>query len=133
MGDPAGAAASPSVAFDSISVALARNHEGLVEEPQAGVALLDVTGRLEIRSVPHHFGEPRVLDLGYVDRGVPRGKQGRRTYRFADLLRQRVHLVSEDRAVVGIGVEIEIPAVGPELGARRFQQLMAICLEGVLA
>src|SRR5712691_5470033 len=67
----------------SASVALAGNHEGLVEEPQAGVALQHIPRRLEIAAVAHHFGEALILDLGHVDSGVPGRKQGRRAYRFA--------------------------------------------------
>src|SRR5260221_513269 len=51
-----------AVTFVSISVALAGNHERLVEEPQAGVALQYIPRRLEVAAVPHHFGEPLVLD-----------------------------------------------------------------------
>src|SRR5262249_50635465 len=114
------------------SVALAGNHEGLVEEPKPGVALQDLARRLEITAIAHHLREALVLDLRHVHRGVPGGEQRRRAYRLADLFRQRVHLVAEDRAIVGVGIEVEVPAVRAQLVSSGFQELVAIGLEGVL-
>ena len=51
---------------------------------------------------------------------------------FGDFRRQRVHHVAEQRAVVGIGVEIEIAAGGPKLVLHRFEDLMAVVDERIV-
>src|SRR5690242_8019814 len=113
------------MASASVSVTLARKDEGFVEKPQPAVALQHVPRGLEIAPIPHDLGEPLVFDLRYVYRGVPGRKQGRGADRLADLLGQGVHFVAKDGTVVRVGVEIEIPPVGAELGSGRLQQLMA--------
>src|SRR6266567_2325448 len=47
------------------------------------------------------------------------------------LARDHVGLVAEYRTVVGVGVEIEVAAVGTELSAGRLQQRVAVGLERV--
>src|SRR6266702_6441757 len=106
----------------SASVALARDHVGLVEEPESLVAVKHVLRGFEVAPVAHDFTQALILDLRHVYRGVPRGEQGRSADRVADFLGQRVHLIAEYRTVVGVGVEIEVAAVGTELSAGRLQQ-----------
>src|SRR6266704_1038400 len=95
----------------SASVALARDHVGLVEEPQSPVAAQHVPRGFEVAPVAHDFAQALILDLRDINRGVPRGEQGRGADRVADFLVQRVHLIAEYRSVVGVGVEIEVAAV----------------------
>ena len=51
-----------------------------------------------------------VLDLRHINRGIPGRPHGRRPDRALNLRRQRVHVVAEQRAVVGIDVEVELAA-----------------------
>src|SRR5689334_14986196 len=113
-GPGAGVAAVPVIA-SCISVALARDHEGLVEEPEAGVSSEHFLRRLEIASVAHDFGKTLVLDLSDIHRGIPGREQGRRADRVAYFFRKRVHLVAENRSIVGVGVEVEVAAVVAQL------------------
>ena len=50
-----------------------------------------------------------------------------------DLARQRVHVVAEQRAVVGVGVEVEVAAGGPELVLHRLHDLVAVVDERIVA
>ena len=52
--------------------------------------------------------EPLVLDLVHVDDRVPGGEQRRGADPVADLGRQRVHLVAEDRLLVARRREVEL-------------------------
>src|SRR5258707_13523548 len=101
-----GAARGSSVDRMWSSVALARNHVGLVEEPQPPVAAQHLLRGFEVAPVPHDLRQALILDLRDVNGGVPRGEQGRGADRVADFLRQRWHLVAEYRAVVGVRVEV---------------------------
>src|SRR6266705_6314188 len=131
----AGAAISPAV--DPVcmrpSVALARDHVGFVEEPQALVATQYLLRGLEIAAVSHDLAQALVLDLRHVNGCVPRGEKRRGADRVADFLRERVHLVAEYRAVVGVGVEVEVAAVCPEGGAGGLQERVAIGLERIFS
>jgi len=73
-----------------------------------------------------------VLDLGDVDGGVP-GRHQRRSAdaRAADLGRKRVHVVAEDRPLIGIGIVVEVTLLAPDLVFEGLQQIIAICLERV--
>src|ERR1700722_18243861 len=51
--------------------ASARNHEGLVVEPQASVLLQRPVGGFEIAPVAPRGAKPLVLDLRDIDGGVP--------------------------------------------------------------
>src|SRR6266853_2511415 len=115
------------------SVALARDHVGLVEEPQALVATQHLLRGLEISAVSHDLAQALILDLRHVNGGVPCGEKGRGADRVADFLRERVHLVAEYRAVVGVGVEVEVAAVWSERGAGRLQECVAIGLERIFS
>src|SRR5437867_4910211 len=131
----AGAAAGPGV--DPVcmrpSVALARDHVGFVEEPQALVATQYLLRSLEISAVSHDLAQTLVLDLRHVNSGVPRCEKRRRADRIADFLRERVHLVAENRTVVSVGIEIEVASVPPERSAGGLQERVAIGLEGIFS
>src|SRR5216110_2210881 len=90
------------------SIPAPRDHVGLIVEPQAAMLAQHLARRLEIAPVAHHTVEPRVFDLRDVNRGVPGGERGRGADRFRYLGGQRVHLVAEQRAVIRVGVEVEI-------------------------
>src|SRR5205814_6335560 len=77
----------------------------------------------------HDLAQALILDLRHVNGGVPRREKGRGADRVADFLRERVHLVAEYRAVVRIGVEVEVAAVRSGRGAGGLQQRVAIGLE----
>src|SRR5579864_1867816 len=103
---PSGEAAAISPATrSSLSIAptllghvpLARNHVRLIPEPQAAVRLQHLTRGIEIGAAAYDFGQAMVLDLRYVDRRIPRCEQGRCADGGADLGRQRVHVVAEQR------------------------------------
>src|SRR5256885_11656423 len=115
------------------SVALARDHIGLVEEPQPLVAMEHLLGRLEISAVSHDLAQALILDLRHVNGGVPRGEKGRGADRIADFLGECVHLVAEYRAGVGVGVEVEVAPVCSERSAGGLQERMAIGLERALS
>ena len=59
------------------SLAPPRDHVGLVVEPQPAVLAQHLAGGIEIAAVGDHLGQPVVLDLRHVDRGVP-GREQRR-------------------------------------------------------
>ena len=69
-------------------------------------------GRIDIAAVGVDVGQAVVLDLCDIDRGIPRREQRRGADRRRHFRRQRVHVVAEQRALVGIGVEVEIAAGG---------------------
>src|SRR3989442_3061489 len=107
---------SESRACSSVSVALAGYDIGLVQEPQGTVLLQHFARGVEILRAAEHLGEPLVLDLRDVDRGVPGGEQGRGADARRDLGRQRVHVVAEDRPRVGVGVEVVAPSLAAAIG-----------------
>src|SRR3984957_15771860 len=51
--------------------ASARNHEGLVVEPQASVLLQPPVGGFDVTPARHPGRQPLVLDLRDIDGGVP--------------------------------------------------------------
>src|SRR5665213_378220 len=87
-----------------------RNDERLVVEPEAALLLQYVARRFDVAAVAVHIRQAIVLDLRHVNRGVPGGKQRRRADRGGNFRRQRMHLVAEQRTLVGIGIEVEIAA-----------------------
>src|ERR1700733_8598269 len=101
-----------------------RDHVALVEKPQPAALAQHRTRCVDIAVAD--FGEPVVLDLRHIDRRVPRREQRRGADRLGDFRRQRVHDVFEQRAIVGIGVEIELAAGGAELVLDRFEDVVAI-------
>ena len=113
----------------------ARDHVGLVEEPQPAVLLQDLARWLR------DSGRRRRLPRPGGPRPAPhRSRHSRRRTASrcrsrirGDLARQRVHVVAEQRAVVGIGVEVEIAAGGSELLLHRLHDLMAIVDERIVA
>src|SRR6218665_2085219 len=58
-------------------IALARDDEGFVVEPQALVALQHLASRVEIAAVLHCRLQSLVLDLRDISRVVPRREKGR--------------------------------------------------------
>ena len=56
------------------SGAAARDHIGFIVEPQPAMLAQHVAGGVEIAAVADDGGEPVVLDLGHIDRRVPRRK-----------------------------------------------------------
>src|SRR5688572_24684745 len=86
----------------------ARDHEGLVVEPQAAVLLQHGLRHVEVVAVGDDAVQALVLDLVDVDRGVPGGEQRRGADAVADLVRQRVHLVAEDGFLVGLRGQREL-------------------------
>src|SRR5690348_14821515 len=114
-------------------IPLARDHIGFVPEPETAVFLQHFAGRIKIGIRIDYLRQPLILDLGHIDGGVPRREESRRADRLADLARQRVHRITEQRASIGIGVEIEIATGAAEFGLGGAQQLMAIGHERILA
>ena len=88
--------------------------------------------RLDVTAVGIDVGQPVVLDLRHVDRRVPGGEQRRSADRRRDFRRQRVHVVAEQRTLVGIGVEIQIAAGIAQLLLHRLEQIMAAVHEGII-
>src|SRR5215472_5238944 len=115
------------------SIPLARDHVGFVEEPEPAVLPQDAAGGVKVAAVADHLGEALVLDLRHVDRGVPGREQRRGSDGVADLAWQRVHVVTEDRAVVRVGIEVEIAAGVAELGLGDLQELVPVGPERILA
>src|SRR6185437_16368043 len=115
------------------SVAAPRHDEGLIVEPETPVLLQYLLRRLEVRAALHDRIEPLVLDLIDVDRRVPGGEQRRGADAVADLRGERVHLVAEDRLVVGWRDEREIACIATELRLEGREQLMPVDLERVLS
>src|SRR4029453_5436795 len=109
------------------SLAPTRDHVGFVVEPEPAVFAQNLAGGVEIASAGDDLGEPVVFDLRHVDCGVPRRKQrGGADRLIRDLARQGVHLVAEQRTVVGISIEVEIAPGGAELVLHRLHDLMAV-------
>src|SRR5438045_9108826 len=75
------------------SVALARDHVGLVEEPEALVATQHLLRRLEVSAVSHDLAQAVIFDLCHVNSGVPRREKGPGADWVADLRRGRVDRV----------------------------------------
>jgi hypothetical protein len=117
----------------ALSAATARNHVGLVVEPQPAVLFQHPIRRLDVATVAYDFGQSLILDLGDIDRGVPRCEQRRGSYRAADLVRQSVHMVTKDRVRVGRGVEIVVPRCTAEFPLDLSQNCMTIGRERILA
>src|SRR4051795_12795206 len=65
--------------------ATARDHVGLVIEPQAAIFPDNAIGGFEIAAIANDFGEPDILDLRDIDRSVPGREQRRGADRPADL------------------------------------------------
>src|SRR5262249_58470438 len=114
------------------STSFARDDVGFVEEPEAAVRLERLARGIDIASGAQFGGQPLVVDLRHVDGGIPGREQGGRADARGDLRRQRVHGIAKFRALIGIGIEVVMARVAPELGARRTQDVMTWGLEGVL-
>src|SRR5258707_2560128 len=71
-------------------VALAGDDKGLIQEPEAAVLLQDLARRVEVTRASHRLGEPQIVDLRDVDRGVPRGEERRGADRRGNLGGQRM-------------------------------------------
>ena len=95
--------------------------------------LQHAVGGFEIAAVAHRFGQAVVLDLRHVNRGVPGRKQGRGADRAGDLVRQRMHLIAEDRTRVGGRIEIVVARGRSQLMLDLAQQRVAVGLERVFA
>src|SRR5882757_3372406 len=97
-----------AMAFSRLSSrrAAARDHIGLVVEPEPTMLLQHAVGGFEIAAIADHLGQSVVLDLRHLDRGVPGREQGRGADRATDLVRQRVHAIAEDRTGIRGGIEI---------------------------
>src|SRR5205823_12481113 len=67
------------------------------------------------------------------DGGIPRGEQCRGPDRVRDLRRQRVHFVAKERAVVRIGIEVEIAAGLAQFVFRGTKNLVAVVDERIIA
>src|SRR4051812_34445819 len=118
---------------DKALLRAARDDEGLIPEPQAVVPLEHVTRHFEVAAISEHAFQPRVLYLAHVDRGIPGSKQRRCADRHRYLAGQRVHVVTEQRSRIGIGVEVQLPRIVPEVRLHFLQKLVTIVDEGVLA
>src|SRR6266702_1751412 len=93
------------------SVALARDHVGLVEEPEVLVTTKHLLRGLEISAVSDDLAQALILDLRHVNGGVRRGEKWRGAFRVADFLRERLHPVADYKPVVGEGVKVEAAAI----------------------
>ena len=89
-------------------------------------------GGLQIAAVAHHLGEPVVLDLRDIDRGVSGREQGRGSDRAGNLVGQRMHLIAEDRTRIRRRIEIVVAGGQAELVLDLAQDLVAIGLEGIV-
>src|ERR1700722_3457588 len=114
-------------------IASARNHKGFIVEPQASVLPQRPVGGFEIAPVAHRGSKPLVLDLRHIDGCVPGCEQRRRADRAADLIRQRVHVVFENRSGVGGRVEIVMARGCAEFVFDLSQDGVSIGCEGVLS
>src|SRR6187402_1284188 len=92
------------------SIAAARNNEGFVVEPQPVMPMEDVLGDFKIAAALGSFSQAFVLDLGDIDGGIPGRKQGGRSDRACDLVGQGLHVITEDRPGIGVGIEVEVAA-----------------------
>src|SRR6185437_2369981 len=117
----------------SCRIPLARDHIGFVPEPQTAVFLQYFLGRFKVAVVADHLLQPLVFDLRDINGRVPGCEQGRGADALADLARQSVHRIAEERARIGIGVEVEVAAGRAELGLHLAQQLVPVRHERVLA
>lgn len=88
--------------------------------------------RLDVAAVQGLLLQPLVLDLRHVDRGVPGGQERGGADGAAELVRQGVHLVAEDRAPVAAGVEVEVPRLGAQGRLGGAQDRVPVGGEGLL-
>jgi hypothetical protein len=63
---------------------------------------------IEIAATLGHFRQPVIFDLCDIHRRVPGCKGRRGSDRTGDLVRQRFHIITEDRAVIGIGIKVKV-------------------------
>src|ERR1700760_2133763 len=104
------------------SVPPARDDVGFVVEPKPVMPSQNLSGGIESAAALSHFlRQPVVFDLGDVDRRIPRckGRRGSNGARY--LVGQRFHIVSEDRAVIGISVKVQVPPGRSQLIFNRAQ------------
>ena len=90
-------------------------------------------GGFEVAAVANDLRQPDVLDLRDIDRGVPGGEQRRGPDRAAHLVRQRVHVIAEDRARIGGRIEIVVARGRAELVLDLAQDRIAVGLERIVA
>src|SRR5215468_3464111 len=105
----------------------------LVLEPETAVPLQHFARCVEIARVAHDRLEPLVLDLRDIDRGVPSSEQCGGPDRRADLRGQRMHVIAETRALIGVGVEVEAARLSTERLLGCLEELMPVHLERILA
>src|SRR6202795_1590663 len=90
-----------------MSVPTARDDVGFVVEPEPVMLAQNLSGGIEGTAALSHFRQPVVLDLGDIHRRVPRCKGRRGSDRSGDLIWQRLHIIAEDRAFIGISVHVK--------------------------
>src|ERR1700694_1436626 len=104
-----------------MSVATALDDVGFVVEPEPVMLAQNLSGGIEITAALSYFRQPVVFDLGDIHRRVPCCKGRRGSDRAGDFIRQRFHIIAEDRTVIGIGIKVKVAAGRSELVFYRAQ------------
>src|SRR5262245_33548425 len=101
--------------YSGMSVATARNDIGFVVKPKSIMFAQNLSGGIEGSAVFSHFRQPVVFDLGDIHCRVPRCKGRRSSDRAGDLVGQRLHIITEDGTVIGIGIKVKVAPGGSQL------------------
>src|SRR6185437_17138711 len=89
------------------SVPPARDDVGFVVKPKPVMPSQNLSGGIESAAALSHFlRQPVFFDLGDVNSRIPRREGRRGSDRARNLVGQRFHIISEDRAVIGISVKV---------------------------
>src|ERR1700723_4043303 len=91
-----------------MSVATARDDVGFVVKPESVMLAQNLSDGIEITATLGHFRQPVVFNLCDIHRRIPGCKGRRSSDRAGDLVGQRFHIITEDRAVIGISIKIEV-------------------------
>src|SRR5262249_44696219 len=91
-----------------LSVATARDDVGFVEKPEPVMLAQNLSDGIEITATLGHFGQPVIFDWPDIPGCFPGCKGGRGSDRAGDLVWQRLHIITEDRAVIGIGIKVKV-------------------------
>src|SRR5579862_6698550 len=103
-----------------------RNHVGLVPEPKPPVPLQHILRCVQVGAGLDDLGKTLVVDLRHVDGRVPSREKRRCTDACANLGRQGVHAVAEERTLIGVIVKDVFLARRPKVGFGRFHQRFSI-------
>ena len=108
-----------------------RNHVRISSEPES-VVLFGEPDALhqDHAGLQGQVQEARIFHLTYVDRGVPRGKQRGGSDRLRNLRRQGVHVITEERAFIGVGVESQFMCGTTESLLTAFNMSCRLCWNG---